>query len=274
VSCLKGGIVKRRLTIIAIVAGALMLLTFIGSGAITHLSGAEAAKPQCMNGFDDDSDGRIDYPADSGCASRRDKTEYDDVGSPPPLPPPPPTPGATSWNPYVNRTPVITTIPFIIGNQVGSCGGASEEGGGFPNYLDGTEGLTPGQPIPSEIPSDMAFVQVNGVRLESTNRKLWGVGDGDATTNSSDPDRTDISNIFMKGIHLELSRRWGTIRLSDGTIQGPFLDPYPGQTVWPAPGTLVDVQGFVRWDALHDTSTGHYCSGWEIHPVSAWRLHQ
>jgi hypothetical protein len=267
--------VKRRLTIISIVAGALMLLTFIGSGAIAHLSGAQAAKPQCMNGFDDDSDGKVDYPADSGCSSKTDKIEYDADTTPPPPPPPPPTPGATSWNPHVDRTPVVTTIPFIIGNQLASCGGASEDGGGFPNHLDGTEGAAQGQPIPSEIPSDIAFVQVNGVRLEGTNRKPWGGGsDGDATTNSSDPDRPDISNIFMKGIHLELSRHWGTIELADGSIQGPFLDPYPAQTVWPAPGTLVDVQGFVRWDALHDTANGHYCSGWEIHPVSAWRLHR
>jgi hypothetical protein len=174
----------------------------------------------------------------------------------------------------VNRTPVITTIPFIIGSQVGSCGGANEAGGGFPNHLKGTEGSVPGQPIPSEIPSSIAFVQVNGVRLESTGRKLWGAGDGDATTNASDPGRADIGNIYMKGIHLEVSRQWGPIRLADGSIRGPFLKPYPAQTVWPPAGTLVDVQGFVRWDALHTLSTFHYCSGWEIHPVSAWRLHQ
>ena len=162
----------------------------------------------------------------------------------------------------MNRIPQVTTIPFIIGNKVGSCGGATEAGGDFPNHLKGTEGAAPGQPIPSEIPSSVAFVQVNAVRLESTNRKLWGVGDGDATTNSSDPKRPDIGNIFMKGIHLELSRYWGTIQRSNGSIQGPFLDPYPGQTVWPAPGRLVDVQGFVRWDALHTTANGHYCSGW------------
>jgi hypothetical protein len=267
--------VTRRITIIAIVAGALALLTILGSAAISHLSGAGSPKPQCSNGFDDDSDGKTDYPADSGCTSKTDKSEYNAVDSiPPPPPPPPPPPGTMSWNPNVKRTPQVTTIPFIIGNKVGSCGGATEAGGGFPNHLKGTEGAAPGQPIPSEIPSSIAFVQINGVRLEGTNRKLWGVGDGDATTNSSDPNRPDIGNIFMKGIHLELSRYWGTIQRSDGSIQGPFLDPYPGQTVWPAPGRLVDVQGFVRWDALHTTANGHYCSGWEIHPVSAWRRHR
>jgi hypothetical protein len=268
--------VTRRITIIAVVAGTLGLLTFLGAAAISHLSGRGSPKPQCSNGFDDDSDGKVDYPADSGCTSKTDKSEYNAVRSiPPPPPPPPPPPGTMSWNPNVKRTPQVTTIPFIIGNKVGSCGGATEAGGGFPNHLKGTEGAVPGQPIPSEIPSSIVFVQINGVRLEGTNRKLWGAGsDGDATTNASDPNRPDIGNIFMKGIHLELSRHWGTIQRSDGSIEGPFLDPYPGQTVWPAPGRLVDVQGFVRWDALHTTTNGHYCTGWEIHPVSAWRRHR
>jgi hypothetical protein len=118
--------VKRRITIIAIVASA---LAFLGSAAIAHLSGGESAKPQCSNGFDDDSDGKIDYPADSGCTSKNDKSEYNAVRSiPPPPPPPPPPPGTMSWNPNVNRTPQVTTIPFIIGNKVGSCGGATEAG--------------------------------------------------------------------------------------------------------------------------------------------------
>ncbi|HKG44171.1 MAG TPA: hypothetical protein VKB10_08010, partial [Gaiellaceae bacterium] len=92
-------------------------------------------------------------------------------------------------------------------------------------------------------------------------------------TNAIDPNRRDIVNAYMKTIHLELSREWGTIRMPNGGIRGPFLHPYREQTVWPEPGTLVDVQGFVRWDSGHTGSDGHSCSGWEIHPVSAWRLH-
>jgi hypothetical protein len=179
-----------------------------------------------------------------------------------------------SWNPDVNRIAVLTTIEHVIGSEVGSCGGATQLGGGFPDHLVGTEGEAEGQPIPSEIPPSIAFVEIDGVRLERTNRKLWGVGDGDATTNATDPRRPDIGRTYMKGIHLELSRQWGTISMPDGRIRGPFLHPYPEQTVWPAPGTLVDVQGFVRWDASHVSSKGHYCSGWEIHPLSGWRLHR
>jgi hypothetical protein len=179
-----------------------------------------------------------------------------------------------SWNPDVNRMAVVTTVEKVLGSDVGSCGGATEAGGGFINHLSGAEGEAKGQPLPSEIDPSVAFVEIDGLRLTNSNRKLWGRGDGDATTNAVDPNQPDIENPYMKSIHLELSRHWGTIRLLDGTIQGPFLHPYPAQTVWPPAGALVDVQGFVRWDAAHVSERGHSCSGWELHPVSTWRLHQ
>ncbi|MEK6818912.1 MAG: hypothetical protein AABY10_03170, partial [Nanoarchaeota archaeon] len=43
---------------------------------------------QCSNGIDDDSDGRIDYPADSGCQSRQDDSESGELNNPPSSPPP------------------------------------------------------------------------------------------------------------------------------------------------------------------------------------------
>jgi hypothetical protein len=188
--------------------------------------------------------------------------------------PPGPVVTRPSWNPDVHRRAVLTSIERVIGNQVGTCGGGTWEGGGFANHLNGSEGADAGQPIPTEIAPSTAFVELDGIRLEGSNRQAWGAGDdGDATTNASDPGRPDIKSIYMKGIHLELSRQWGTIELPSGKIRGPFLHPYRRQTVWPSPGTLVDVQGFVRWDHAHVEEAGHYCSGWEIHPVSAWRLH-
>jgi len=188
--------------------------------------------------------------------------------------PPQATTTAASWNPDVNRLAVVTSVERILGDRVGSCGGATETGGGFLNHLIGTEGESQGQPIPAEVDPNIAFVEIDGLKLTGTNRKPWADGtDGDATTNAIDPGRPDIANPYMKTIHLELSRRWGTIRMADGSIRGPFLHPYREQTVWPVPGTLVDVQGFVRWDAGHTGEQGHACSGWEIHPVSAWRLH-
>jgi hypothetical protein len=37
-------------------------------------------------------------------------------------------------------------------------------------------------------------------------------------------------------------------------------------------GTRVDVQGFVYWDPDHVNAAFHFYSGWEIHPLSAWRV--
>src|SRR6185295_499168 len=43
----------------------------------------------CADGQDNDGDGKIDFPADPGCAS---STDGDETDAPPPLPPPPPPP--------------------------------------------------------------------------------------------------------------------------------------------------------------------------------------
>jgi hypothetical protein len=49
--------------------------------------------------------------------------------------------------------------------------------------------------------------------------------------------------------------------------------------------TPIDVQGYIYWDVPHNSEgdprnsapsgyvRGHYETGWEIHPVSAWRRH-
>jgi hypothetical protein len=160
-----------------------------------------------------------------------------------------------SWNPYVNGWSVVqTTVAELEGN-------GTEAGGGFPNHLtdDYPKSLTPGQPIPSEIPSSAALVEIDNLTTTPITQPYGaGIGDGDGVDNLVDP-ATGLK------LHSEISREWGTIKLADGTIRGPFLDPYPAQTVWPAAGTHIDVQGFVSWD--------DHNGWWELHPVSAWRIH-
>ena len=39
----------------------------------------------------------------------------------------------------------------------------------------------------------------------------------------------------------------------------------------PAVGTHIDIQGFVFWDPAHTDVASHSFSGWELHPVAAWR---
>ena len=38
-------------------------------------------------------------------------------------------------------------------------------------------------------------------------------------------------------------------------------------------GTMIDVQGFLYWDPHDISSGGHNWSGWELHPLTAWRPH-
>jgi hypothetical protein len=164
--------------------------------------------------------------------------------------------GFGSWNPYVTRWPVVqTTVAQLEGD-------GTEAGGGFPNHLtdDYPKSVTPGQPIPSEIPSSAALVEIDNLTTTPVDQPFGvaGVGDGDGVDNLVDPGTG-------QKLHAEISREWGTIKLGDGTIRGPFLEPYPAQTVWPAAGTHIDVQGFVRWD--------DHNGWWELHPVSAWRVH-
>ncbi len=47
-------------------------------------SGSTPTSPQCSNGIDDDSDSKVDYPADPGCDSLTDTSEAPDPVNPPP----------------------------------------------------------------------------------------------------------------------------------------------------------------------------------------------
>ncbi len=42
----------------------------------------------------------------------------------------------------------------------------------------------------------------------------------------------------------------------------------------PTVGTIVDLQGFAYWDDAHVSDSWHSFSGWELHPLTAWRLSQ
>src|SRR6266516_664337 len=45
------------------------------------------------------------------------------------------------------------------------------------------------------------------------------------------------------------------------------------QTVQNSATTLIDIQGYVFWDKDHVADQWHQFSGWELHPLTAWRLH-
>ena len=98
-------------------------------------------------------------------------------------------------------------------------------------------------------------MEVDGVVItRAPNRS----GDGDDSTNLTQADRPDIRNRYMKTIHVEIDGTWFSAKVA----------PPP----WPtALGTRLDVQGFVYWDVSHVHDAWHSFSGWELHPVAAWR---
>lgn len=63
-------------------ASLVALVLVLGGGSATLLSGVtDAAIAQCGDGFDNDSDGRIDYPSDPDCADSSDNDEHTVAGS-------------------------------------------------------------------------------------------------------------------------------------------------------------------------------------------------
>jgi hypothetical protein len=65
--------------------------------ALSATANAQATKAACRDGWDNDADAKIDYPADPGCTRKqdRDETDHPPPGDPPPGDPPPgdPPPG-------------------------------------------------------------------------------------------------------------------------------------------------------------------------------------
>jgi hypothetical protein len=158
-----------------------------------------------------------------------------------------------SWSSHTSCTPVRTTIPEILGSQESPAHGATEAGGRFQPHLRGggeQHLLNP----PCDVGGTPSFVEVDGVYLSRAPNRS---GDGDDSTNLTD-DRPDITNPYMKMIHVEIDGTW---------IAAQVAPP-----LWPTKvGTRLDVQGFVFWDPAHLGDWWHGYSGWELHPVAAWR---
>ncbi len=75
----------------------------------------------------------------------------------------------------------------------------------------------------------------------------------------------------MHAIHSEIDHDWKAAGYC-GT--GTTCDVYPlaqGLASSQVNKTLIDVQGFIYWDPDHTGDASHNFSGWEIHPLTAWR---
>jgi hypothetical protein len=161
--------------------------------------------------------------------------------------------GPSSWSNHVRCTPVLTTLPEILGSQESPAGGAIESGGKFQPHLRGAEDQHLLNP-PCTVGATPTFVEVHDVVI-SAGPSLSR--DGDDSANISDPNRPDIANPYMKTLHVE--------------IDGLWISAEVAPRLFPPLGTRIDVQGFVFWDPAHLDAPWHSLSGWELHPISAWR---
>jgi hypothetical protein len=160
-------------------------------------------------------------------------------------------PGVTkaSWNRHVSCWATLTTIGEILGRQRSKQGGATHRGGGF---RPGIPKKNAGAP-PCAVNGVWEYVEIHDVRVRLAFRR-GDSGDGDKVGWLADP-TSALSP--MTQIHGEISQRF---------IAAGYA-PLP-----PPDNALIDVQGFVYWDPQHVTERWHEYSGWELHPLTAWRL--
>lgn len=160
----------------------------------------------------------------------------------------------TSWNPHASCTPILTTIERLIGSRTSPLGGALESGGLFQPHLTGDQKHMTDVPCRNTAGTP-SLVEIDGVQI--TEDDVGFAPDGDRVFGVTDPNRTDLP-LPMRSLYLEISSEWQKAQVAPATSI-------------PAVGSRIDIQGFVAWDEDHTDTAWHYFSGWELHPLSAWR---
>jgi len=72
-------------------------------------------------------------------------------------------------------------------------------------------------------------------------------------------------------IHMEIDHDWQAAKYCGS---GTACDPSTLSSQTTSEVTLIDFQGFVYWDGNNANSASHSFSGWELHPLTGWRIHQ
>src|SRR5205807_520687 len=165
-----------------------------------------------------------------------------------------------SWNPAVSCTATLTTIEGVIGNQVNANGGATYGGGVFLPGIPNKRSTSP----PCTVNGNATFVEIHGVIYPGyTIEDCVPYPNGtfcDSTANILDPNCAS-SDVYLCRIHVEIDQAWKSAGMAP-------QDP-------PSTSQLFDIQGFVYWDPNnndHFADEWHSYSGWEIHPLTAWRI--
>src|SRR5712692_1792055 len=217
------------------------------------------------------------------------------------------TTSTSSWNPRVGCTPLVVRITDITSNQTGSASFSSSPftpgittsatGGEVKRWL--TSGPTP----PGWVPPGPActvtnskgttslFVQINGVERSSLTNEDWSsIYDpanggtvhssltGDTTFNLFDSavvtdyptSCTSSTDPTCYGrIHGEIDHDW---KAAGYCGPGTFCNNATLASQTSPTSSMIDVQGFISWDPDNVNATWHQYNGWEIHPLTAWKL--
>src|SRR3989442_4011316 len=197
-----------------------------------------------------------------------------------------------SWNSAVPCSPTQSTIGKVIAKvliqrnaTIPTSVGADYSGGGFklagnqpfgsspnnwpfskrnlqpPCFVNGISTFVELHNVALTMPPEVAnydcrtsYDQSNGAALFPNGRNcdvVFSVGNVSATS---------CPSCYMHRIYAEIDGDW------NASGAAPPIPPNPGQ--------LIDVQGFVYWDADSLNFSTHNWSGWELHPFSAWRPSQ
>ena len=216
----------------------------------------------------------------------------------------------SSWNPRVTCTAQIVTIEQILGSQSSTFGGATESGSIFnpgiraPGKGDAKRWLTPGPTPPQWTPNGPpctitnadgqtvgAFVEILGVQRGFLLNEDYSTNFDPVNGASAFPSPGSFGdttfNIFTPGygickstnttgcmhtMHAEIDRDW---KAAGYCGPNTVCDVYPmasGPVSSAVNKTRIDVQGFIYWDPDHADEVSHSFSGWEIHPLTGWRV--
>ena len=219
---------------------------------------------------------------------------------------------AGSWNPRVPCTPITVKISDITAGATGQTSfnnspfspgiTTTVSGGVAKRWL--TPGSTPSgwhSPGPActitnnKGQSQGVFVEIDGIKrasavyedsassYDATNggSSYSGGSRNDHTFNAFDP--TIVSNYQNSctssndptcygRIHIEIDHDWQAAGYCGA---GSACDPAALDSQTTAASTIMDFQGFVYWDGPACCSAqDHSFSGWELHPLTGWRIHQ
>ena len=220
-----------------------------------------------------------------------------------------PVDGSGSWNSRVPcSSPWIIRISDITNNMTGS---GSYNGSMFSPGTPAKRWLTPGPTPPgwqspgpsctitnSQGQTVAAFVEIDGVGLggylyeEGDCRTNYSTVNGgsplppgnwcDSTGTAFDPAMvpnystscTSTTDPTCWGrIHVEFDGDWMAAGYCGIGTAGCDNNTIAQQTVSGSASTLIDIQGYVYWDPDHVGIAYHSYSGWELHPLTAWRPH-